>query len=257
MNNRTLVYCFILMMFLIFCFSANSFAQKTKTKKSGDETEIVKTGEGEKGLKLSLHFYAGESHNHPLIAVWIEDMQENFIKTLYASQSIATGFFGHGEVKQGKWKNEPGKVERPASLPYWLHKRVGEEKSGRLLPSNNNPVPDAYTGATPVSDFTLKTMTGEITDDKFRVLVEINQPWDFNEYWTSNKFPDDFHYKTSCQPSLVYAVTVDTNSPAEAYHLNPIGHGHYSGQDGRLYTDLTTFTTALDIAEKIIVKVIK
>jgi polyphosphate kinase len=37
----------------------------------------------------------------------------------------------------------------------------------------------------------------------------------------------------------------------EAYTLNPIGHGHYAGKDGKLYTDLSTFTTALQIATEI------
>jgi polyphosphate kinase len=40
------------------------------------------------------------------------------------------------------------------------------------------------------------------------------------------------------------------------YTLNPIGHGHYAGKDGLLYTDLSTFTTALKIAQsiKVVVK---
>ncbi len=80
--------------------------------------------------------------------------------------------------------------------------------------------------------------------------MEINQPWDFNEFWNSSKYEGNRHYKSSCQPSLVYAVTIDTDAPGE-YFLNPIGHGHYAGEDGKLYTDISTFTSALQIVQKI------
>ncbi|HDP68410.1 MAG TPA: hypothetical protein ENN20_07935 [Candidatus Marinimicrobia bacterium] len=85
--------------------------------------------------------------------------------------------------------------------------------------------------------------------------MEINQTWDSNHYWTNNKYPDDLEYFTSLQPALVYAVTIDLDSGISEYFLNPIGHSHYSGKNGLLYTDLTTFTTALQIAKKIIVRV--
>lgn len=55
-------------------------------------------------------------------------------------------------------------------------------------------------------------------------------------------------------PALVYAATVDLNQPGE-YELKMIGHSHYSGKDGNLYTDLSTFTTAHQIVEKLVVRV--
>ena len=33
--------------------------------------------------------------------------------------------------------------------------------------------------------------------------------------------------------------------------MNPIGHGHYAGENGELYTNLKTHTTALEIANQI------
>jgi len=53
----------------------------------------------------------------------------------------------------------------------------------------------------------------------------------------------------------VYAVTIDPSDLMDEYVFNPIGHGHYSGKDGRLYTDLSTLTTALKIFTKISVVV--
>jgi polyphosphate kinase len=37
--------------------------------------------------------------------------------------------------------------------------------------------------------------------------------------------------------------------------LNPIGHGHYSGKNGKLFTDLSSLTTALKIVKSLKVKV--
>jgi len=42
----------------------------------------------------------------------------------------------------------------------------------------------------------------------------------------------------------------------EYYVLNPIGHSHYSGLDGPLYTDLTSITNALTIFSKIEVRLL-
>jgi hypothetical protein len=53
----------------------------------------------------------------------------------------------------------------------------------------------------------------------------------------------------------VYAVTVDLNSSEKEYFLNPVGHSHPSGKNGKLYTNLTTITTAKNIAERIVVRV--
>jgi hypothetical protein len=39
------------------------------------------------------------------------------------------------------------------------------------------------------------------------------------------------------------------------YKMKPIGHSHYSGKTGELFTDLSTFTTALQIADSIVVRI--
>ena len=116
-------------------------------------------------------------------------------------------------------------------------------------------MPDAITGATPKGDFILKTRTTQILPEKFRIMLEINQPWDWNEYWHNNLYPTDSDYKTSCQPALVYSTIVDTKSNIKTFYLNPIGHSHYSGKDGNLYTDLTTISTAKNIINKVSVSI--
>jgi hypothetical protein len=215
------------------------------------ESDTIYTNINGKGFDLLIDFIPGESHNYPSFVFWIEDISGKYIQTLYTTKSIATGVFGHGADGPGKWKTVEGEAIRPASLPYWLHKRGIFSRDTLLVPTMEFPIPDAYTGATPTSDFVLKTKSDNTLESKFVLLLEINQPWDWNEYWTNSKYPDNADYKTSCQPSIIYSVVIDLNSDVTEYFLNPIGHGHYAGENGRLYTDLTTLTTALDIVKKV------
>ena len=241
---------FLSIVLALFSIQTVVFAEKKEKKDS--ITYVVKTNIDGQGTDLFIEFHKGKEHNHPTMAVWIETMDEEFVETLYITKSVATGFFGHGEKSEGIWSKEPGPAYRPATLPYWFHKRTREKKND--IPTPENPVPDAITGATPPGSFIIDSRSEKILEGKFRIVAEINQTWDWNEYWNNTKYPDDMEYKTSCQPALIYAVTVDPGKPDKKFYLNPIGHSHYSGKNGELYTDLSTFTTALDIFEKIIVK---
>lgn len=226
----------------------------TSQQKLDSKTETITTRPELIKSKLEFEFSPGKAHNHPSFAVWVEDLEGNYIETLYVTQYFAKGVFGHGESEPGKWKNEPGTVRRPATLPYWSFKRNIKAADGLYAPSPETAVPDALTGATPKAGFSLKTGS-KATDKKFRVLVEVNQPWDSNDFWTNDKYPNDFNYKTSLQPALVYAVTVSPNETGKSLYLNPIGHSHPSGSTGELFTDITTITTARDIFSKIAVRV--
>jgi hypothetical protein len=206
------------------------------------------------GPALEIEMTRGEGHNHPLMAIWVEDESGKFIQTLYVAESIGKGVFQHGDASRGFWM--PGEIRRPAALPYWSHRRGIKAPDGLYLPTPDNPIPDAYTGPTPPKSFILHTRLDEPGLRKFRVLFEINQTWDWNEYWTNNKFPDDDEYKTSCQPALVYAVTIDLDDPQEKYTMEIIGRSHQSGTDGMLYDDIQTLTTALHIADEIQVRIV-
>ena len=232
--------------FAIGLWGCQASKQDSETKKTKFETN-----QNYSGLPLQISFYKGDQHNHPTMAFWIENLEGEFIETLYVTESLATGIYDHGAKGEFQWKNEQGEARRPATLPYWLHKRGFKAPDGYYLPTPDNPVVDAHTGATPPADFKLKTRTNKPIEKKFRVLMEINQPWDWNNYWHNNKFPNDADYKTSAQPALVYAVTVNPNDTIREYYLNPIGHSHYSGKTGRLYTDISSLTTALHIARKV------
>ena len=227
-----------------------SLSQCKTSKEISRLTNVIDTlwvNQGDQGPTLEFEFARGKSHNHPTFAIWAEDLDGNYLKTLFVTRSIATGIFNYGPKDSTSWDNKPGWQVRPATLPYWLHKR-SEALGTPLLPTPQQPLTDAYSGATPKTDFSYRFTEKALPATKFRILMEINQPWDWNEHWTNTLY-DDPQYRTSCQPSLVYSVMVDPMLRGEKLYMNPIGHGHYAGHDGKLYTDLRTFTTALHIID--------
>jgi len=234
-------------------FTMITKAQQPEKEKS--DKYILATNQQGEGTEIEIYFMEGPAFYYPLMAIWVEDMDGNYLQTLYVAESIAKGVFNYGEIRDNRWVN--GAKRRPAALPYWGHKRGVKANDGLYLPTPQNPIADAYTGATPTSGFVLKTKADNPLPVHFKVLFEINQSWDWNKYWTNNKFPDDEHYKTSSQPAVVYAATIDLKSEQEIYKMKPIGHSHYSGTDGNLYPDLSTLTTALQIADKIRVRIRK
>jgi hypothetical protein len=225
------------------------------TEKLGETSlqQIVKNQQGQ-GLAFEIELLKGKAHNHPSFAFWIEDLEGNYIQTLFVTQYVATGTYAHGHLAPGKWNNVKGPAERPATLPYWLHKRNIKNRQGSLLPTADEPVPDAYTAATPLSDFILKTRADGQLPQKFRLLMEINQPWDSNAFWNNAKYPESWDYRASLQPALVYTATIDRESGEDEYSLNPLGHSHWTGENGKLYSDITSITTAKEIVKQIIVK---
>ena len=205
------------------------------------------------GSTISIRFEKGKEHNHPLFAIWLADESGKYIQTLYVCESVGHGIFIRANRSSGKWMG--GEIQRQATVPYWAHQRGVKNQYGTYLPTPKQPVVDAYTGATPSSSFILKAKTEKPLSGKYKVMLEINQSWDWNDYWANDLYPGDMEYKTSSQPALVYAVEIDTANPTSIYVMNPIGHSHYSGANGSLNTDLSTITTALKIAKKITVSI--
>jgi len=206
-----------------------------------------------KGQIIRITLDKGKEYGHPILAIWLTTTDGKYIQSLYVSQTIAKGAYPHGKVEEGKW--QVADRRNPATLPLWTHSRGILAPDSLYLPTSERPVPDAYTGATPYNNFILETRLDTIVKGKATLLLEINKPFDFNNYWHNMLFPENAAYKSSGQPSLLYAVTIDFDSPDNPYYLNPIGHGHPCGQNGKLYTDLSTFTTALNIIARVKVEV--
>jgi hypothetical protein len=239
-----------------FLFIEGTISCKTAGSGAGDSRvtveELVSNLNGT-GVPLKLSLTKGKSYNHPTFAVWMEDTEGHFLQTLFVTRSFGSGTFRYGEPSGGVWK--PGQVRRPAALPYWSHRTGNMKGLDTYVPDAEHPVPDAITAATPKGSFSLNTRGEKENPRIVKLFLEINQTWDWNFFWTNNKFPDDREYKTSCQPAVVYATTIDLNSRGTSYELLPVGRSSHSGDDGKLYTDLETLTTALHIAEKITVNI--
>ena len=242
-------FIFVIILFLTIFASGCGLQEKGAGSSRQVADTIIVSNSDDIGMVLIAT--KGESFNHPTFAVWVEDQQGKFVKTIFVTKSYASGIYGHGALTDSTWMNKPGVSFRPASLPYWTHKK-GLIEGKFLIPTREHPYTDGYSGATPKSGFALKSEC--YSAEKFRVLLEVNQTWDWNWYWTNNKYPFDKDYKSSAQPSVVYAVDINLKDGFNEYALNPIGHGHYSGADGRLYTELNTLTTALKIFESVSLK---
>lgn len=202
--------------------------------------------------KASFHISKGKGFNHPTFVIWKEDMEGDYIKTIFITKSYASGIFGHAALTDSTWDYKAGESLQPSALPYWTHKK-GLINNKVLVPNKENPFLDAYTGETPESDFKFDT-NFKADHKRFKVLLEVNQPWDWNNFWTNNKYPESEPYKHSAQPSIIYAVTI--NKTDKEYYLNPIGHGDPKGETGKLFTNLNTLTSAKEIFKsiKIIIK---
>ncbi len=191
----------------------------------------------------------GNNFDHPTLVIWVEDIEGNYISTIYITKSFASGEYNYEMLGDSIWLNREGPSYQPASLPYWTYKK-GLINDKELVPTTQNPFIDAYTGATPTSSFTINRKSENKTKN-YKILLEINQLGDWNRYWTNDKYPESAAYKNSAQPSLVYSVVIDQNS--QEYYLNPIGHGDPLGNSGKLYTNISTLTTAKNILEEIVV----
>ncbi|MDD2196937.1 MAG: hypothetical protein PHW91_07080 [Bacteroidales bacterium] len=236
---------------LIFLITFSGCGSSPKTQPQ-EKTETISTQPFPNGTPIAISFEKGEEFYHPLIVFWLEDDKGQFIETLYASQSIATGTFKYGVAEGKRWRK--GEKRKPAALPYWGHRRGIKAPDGLFLPTPKDPLPDAITGATPTNSFTINTKINADTE-YVKIFMEINQTWDWNHYWHNNLYPDDDDYKTSCQPALVYMAKVKLSENGSIHEMVPIGHSHPSGKTGELFPDISNHTTALKIVKSITVKV--
>ncbi len=246
----------LILSILFFAVQYQADAQKRLFRKASPEsvpTDTIHARYEAMGAAFELFFTKGNAHNHPLMAIWIEDLDGNYVQTVFVAESIGKGVFRHGEPSEGRWM--PGPVRRPAALPYWGHQRGVKADDGFYIPTQDTPMPDGVTGPTPKADFVVSAQVPERQIRQFRVLFEINQSWDWNEYWTNDRFSGDMHYMSSSQPALVYEAIIDLDSDQNEYELHAIGHSHWSGQNGELYENLGTITTALDITESVTVRI--
>lgn len=185
--------------------------------------------------------------NPPQIAIWTTDMDGNFLSTIYVSEKLA---------KQS-WIAAGGN-RRKESLPCWSHAQGKQYRDGLYLPTKEEPLPDAVTGATPKGSFSANIDIHEQVKE-FVINFEFNHSVDFNEYYSKDAGKGALNYSGgkmgSGQPAVIYRTVVDLTSGQKEFEAKLIGHSSPDGSDGDVYVDMSYFTTALDIVESITIYV--
>lgn len=232
------------------------------------------------GEVFAIEFRKGPFFMWPQYAIWLETLDGKFIQPLYVTGKLAANNFATkvtrknpqqvftdnplatdrdtGEIFDYQYdsasKNER---MRPESLPVFLHALGLQSADGAMVPEASTPVLDAYSGATIIENFQLTTKSLTALPDQFRIRFEINQSFDFNTYYSSDRFPDDEVYSGngySAQPSVIYEAVVDRNDKQPIYLLKLVGQGHHSGKDGAVNPDTSNLTTATQLVDRIIVE---
>lgn len=214
---------------------------------------ILTTNPDANGFELEIRLTKGYAFLNPLFAFWYEDTLGNFIQTLYVARSVGTGYYQYGILVDEEW--EPAPLRKPATLPVWAHRRGIMSEDSLSMPTPEHPVPDAVTGATPHTNFILKTKTNDKELRFINLFMEINQSYDWNDFYTLDIHPEDHDYKENSQPAIVYSVMIDLKENNKTVKMRPLGHSHIAGSDGLIYRDMENITTALSIVREVRVTV--
>ncbi len=232
------------------------------------------------GEEFTIEFRKGPFFMWPQYAIWLETLDGKLIQPLYVTGKLAANNFATRVTRknpQQVFTDNPlvtaasgeeifdyqydtaSKNERmrPESLPVFLHALGLKSADGRVVPETSTPVLDAYSGATMLENFQLATKSLTTLPEQFRIRFEINQSFDFNTYYSSDRFPDDEVYSGdgySAQPSVIYEAVVDRNDKQSIYLLKLVGQGHHSGKDGAINPDTSNLTTATQLVDRILVE---
>lgn len=190
----------------------------------------------------------------PQMAFWVEDEAGRFLDTLYVTRALSTAGFQSTDL----FADEV--IRRPEALPVWSHRRGVTYGDGLAIPLREDRDLDGVTAPTPLGHYDLLSAIEGPAEPprRFRVFMEVNRSYDFNDHWHPGRFPDDPVYSgsgSSGQPSLVYMAEVDLDAGDRYLLLRPIGHGHHSGADGSLNPTLEGFDSALELVGPVLVEI--
>ena len=162
----------------------------------------------------------------PQLAAWVETEEGEYVTTITVTESSS---------KQ-KWAGNP-EGGRPESLPVWLHAKTRAAANV-----------DDTTSATPKEGVTAGTdVNGLIEGKRYRILVEVNASYDYNETWPKEAKEGDANYSgVNGQPSLIYE-TVFIAGESGTVILQTAGQGSVDGSSGEITRNLDGLTTALTI----------
>jgi hypothetical protein len=244
------------------------------------------------GDNLVIDVRKGPYFRWPQYAIWLETMEGEFIQPLFVTQKLAHAGFNNKVALRDKkqvfttdisvyddqtWDKTfstdaspetATQRARPESLPVFLHQLASQTKR-KFFSSSDKSVRgssptthsiDGFAGATILDNFLLSARSLKSMPDKYRVRLEINQSFDFNTFYSSDRFPDDPIYSGdgyNGQPSVIFEAIVDRQSSQHYYPMSLIGHGHHSGRNGVMHTDMEKITTAKELIDRVIVELRK
>ncbi len=171
----------------------------------------------------------------PQVAIWLEDGDGNYIRTLYVTE----------RASHKSWIFGP-KEGRPESLPVWYGANASEEVATTNVAGSPDSKLDAVTSATPKSALNL---TAQLDDKDYVIKAEFNNSFDYNDFYTK---------KTSGvngQPSVVYCSKIPAEAAADKeITLEFEGCGSLAGEDGKINKNTENLTTAKNIVSAVTVK---
>lgn len=240
------------------------------------------TPENANGQTITVELTKGAYFLWPQYAIWLETLDGEFVQPLYVTSAIGTNNFTNKVTKKdpsqvftshmmigasadpantlvgGEDPQSKDSRMRPESLPVFLHKLGMKAKNGYFVPTDDSLSVDGYSGATMTNNFIYNAKLPSSLSGQYIVRFEINHSFDFNEYYASDRFPDDEIYSGdgfSAQPSIIYQAMIDFDEPDQLLKMQLIGRGHHSGRDGKVYKDVSNLTTALELIDRVIVSV--
>ena len=171
-----------------------------------------------------------KSGKEPQFAVWLEDEQGRYIRTLYVTQK-ASGISWIFAPKEG----------RPESLPVWYHASKHASKKTAASSSSDKKEIDAVTSATPKGGLVINQ---KIDDASCVIKVEVNASFDYNSTWTKK------NSGVNGQPSLVYQALLPAGQKDE-FALELAGSGSVNGSSGDVYKNVGGIDSAKTIVKAV------
>lgn len=169
----------------------------------------------------------------PQFALWLEN-EKGEIQTIFVTHCTA----------KDDWE---GQAFVPLVLPFWVNKFKTEYKR-KIGPTYFDPLPDAFSGATPKKHFAQKFSSG---DDLWNLYLEVNVSGDYNEFYKQKMIEGNIEDFGNGQPSIVYELLDILNNAGSEFQI--IGQSKQFVSTKELL-DTTGITSAYKLLKEIELK---
>ena len=171
----------------------------------------------------------------PQVAIWIEDLSDGSIRTVYATYRTATGDFY-------------GKVECEVSLPFWIA-AYRREFGAEGFPTPRDTAPDAITAATS-REMTVSAEIEAARGKSYVYFIEMNVAGDFNAAFPLESADGRLDYHGNGQPSLIYSGHI-LAEPGDSASPEPYGRTDQYQYTGEVIRDLQGIDSAFECLKNI------